>query len=184
MSSSVVGTADFTSTSSSPYDSDDEESELRSEEESSDVDSDLEQLYESFDFETSVSQVSAGDPITSNNLPAGADQTPLYPNAELTSFQSHLLLFQYGLRHSLTTKAFTELLQLLTVHLPRGAKVPKSVHHLKRFFWRLTQNLTLLGIISVVTVKDRSPLVIAYAVEPVVTVDLRQCLFLSPWDPS
>ena len=96
------------------------------------IESDLAELYESFDFEASVSQASTADPpISDHALPVVADQIPLYPDAQLTSFQSHLLLFQYAVRHSLTTKA---LLQLLSVHLPQGARVPKSVYHLKRFF--------------------------------------------------
>lgn len=60
--------------------------------------------------------------------------SPLYPGALLTVFQSYLLIFQYAVRHSLTTKVFTELLQLLSLHTPQGAGLPKSVYKLKHFF--------------------------------------------------
>ena len=65
---------------------------------------------------------------------ASVFSTALYQGAGLTVFQSYLLVFQYAVRHSLTTKAFTELLMLLSVHAPQGAHVPKSVHKLKSFF--------------------------------------------------
>ena len=48
--------------------------------------------------------------------------------------QSYLLTFQYALRHSLTAKGFTELLQLISVHSPKGAAIPTSVHNLKKYF--------------------------------------------------
>lgn len=106
---------------------------------SSEEDSDLEDLYSSFDFEedASISQASAeaecfSPSASRRGLPA--DETPLYPGAQVTAFQSRLLVFQFAVRHSLTTKAFTELLQLLRVHVPRGSAVPTSVHSLKRTF--------------------------------------------------
>lgn len=101
-----------------------------------DSDSDLGDLYESFNFEGDVdsqlSQIqSAEDPVPHAVMPRGVNNHPLYPDSQLSSFQSLLLVFQYAIRHSLTKKAFTELLQLLSVHLPPGAK---SVHSLKQVF--------------------------------------------------
>ena len=94
---------------------------------SSDVDSDLEVLYESFDFEASL--------VQEPQVPSTPElMQPLYQNAPLTAYHSNLLLLQYAIRHSLTNKTFTELLQLMSVHLPPGSKVSKSVHHLKNFF--------------------------------------------------
>ena len=58
----------------------------------------------------------------------------LYDNAEISVFESHLLCFQFAIKHSLTTKAFSELLQLLTVHLPSSSMAPKSIYRLKSFF--------------------------------------------------
>ena len=49
-------------------------------------------------------------------------------------FDSHLLVFQYSIRHGLTKKAFSELFALIAVHLPQSAKVPSSVYTLKKFF--------------------------------------------------
>ena len=109
-----------TSDSERPTEDDNEDSE---------ADSDLVHLYESFEFEDDASQTSA-QPITGTAL---NKQTPLYSGAQLSSSQSNLLIFQYALRHGLTTKAFTELLQLISVHLPSGTHIPKSVHKLKRF---------------------------------------------------
>ena len=60
--------------------------------------------------------------------------SPLYDDAEISVFESHLLCFQFSIRHSLTAKAFSELLQLLSVHLPSSSMAPKSIYRLKSFF--------------------------------------------------
>lgn len=39
-----------------------------------------------------------------------AQQTPLHENDHIAVYRSHLLLFDYYIRHNLTTKAFTDLL--------------------------------------------------------------------------
>ena len=46
---------------------------------------------------------------------------------------SYLLLFQFSIRHSLTSKALQELLHLLSIFMPNAA-LPKSVYQLKSFF--------------------------------------------------
>ena len=115
-------------------------------------DSCLEDLYESFEFEDDMasSQASLTPPTdvldqqnhiadtsggsSGRTLVAGLSEAPLYPGAQLSEYQSHLLVFQYAIRHSLTTKAFTELLKLLSVHVPQGSAIPKSVYSLKRSF--------------------------------------------------
>ena len=58
----------------------------------------------------------------------------LYDGAVITILESHMLLLQYALRHSLTAKAFSELLTLVSAHLPPGAKAPRSLYMLKQFF--------------------------------------------------
>lgn len=75
------------------------------------------------------------DPISSNQ----SNSQPLYEGApsDLTIFKSYLLLFQYAVRHSLTAKALQELLHLISVFLPSGAMLPKSVHQLKALFTEL-----------------------------------------------
>ena len=132
MSSSMSSSAEELSESS------DAELEIETD---SDVDGDLEDLYTSFDFEDDVgsqpgssqTQPETVENPTAHAFPAlGVSNSPLYPSAQLMTFQSHLLVFQYALCHSLTKRAFTELLQLLSVHLPPGARVPKSVHYLKQ----------------------------------------------------
>ncbi len=71
-------------------------------------------------------------PNTPATQPSGPRTDPLYPGAIITVFMSHLLLFQYAMRHSLTKKALDELLRLISVMLPAGSAVPKSVHALKK----------------------------------------------------
>ena len=63
-------------------------------------------------------------------------ERPLYSGAPdgLTEYMAHLLLFQYSTRHSLTGRALQELLQLLIIFLPAGARIPKSVRKLKQYF--------------------------------------------------
>ena len=46
-------------------------------------------------------------------------------------------MFQYVIRRSLTAKAFTELLQLLSIHIPPKAKVASSVYMVKKLFLKL-----------------------------------------------
>ncbi len=110
----------------------------------SEIDSELEDLYESFDYEDEAEAAlsQASEDVTTHGIPArmipSLDgrilSTPIFPSAVLTMFESYLLIFQYAIRHGLTTKAFTELLQLLSVHVPQGAALPKSVYLLKRLF--------------------------------------------------
>lgn len=123
--SSSGATIDLTDSSTSDL------SELETDSDAVETDSDLEELYASFDFEDDTSQVSCTQRAEN---PRGNPEALLYPGAQLSPIQSRLLIFQYAIRHSLTTKAFTELLQLLSVHVPQGASVPKSVHRLKTLF--------------------------------------------------
>ena len=61
----------------------------------------------------------------------------LYEASKITVFDSYLLLFHYVTKHSLTHKAFTELLQLVSAFLPPSVKIPGSVHRLKHLFSNL-----------------------------------------------
>lgn len=72
--------------------------------------------------------------ITTTKQEAGL----LYSGAQahLTEDLSYLLLFQYAVKHSLTTKAFDELIKIIKVFLPSDAVIPKSANHLKQFFLR------------------------------------------------
>lgn len=62
-----------------------------------------------------------------------ASKPPLHNGSHITIFQSFLLIFQLAVRHSLTTKAFGELLHLIAARLSQAAQCPKSVSQLKKF---------------------------------------------------
>ncbi len=66
---------------------------------------------------------------------------PLYDHADLTVFDSYLLLFQYSLRQSLTKKAFGELIQLVSVHLPCSSKSAESLYKLKGLFMKTYEDI-------------------------------------------
>ena len=86
--------------------------------------------------------------------------SPLYDNAEISVFESHLLSFQFAIRHSLTTKAFSELLQL-SVHLPSSSMAPRSIYRLKSFFVDLfphaSPSSSLLCILSLLSEEEFCP---------------------------
>ena len=63
-----------------------------------------------------------------------ASEMPLYDGAEINVLNAYLMIFQFAIRHSLTTKAFAELLQLIAAFLPLYAKAPKTVNALKTIF--------------------------------------------------
>lgn len=71
--------------------------EYSSEEDGSCLDSDLQELYESFEFEDEAASAvfSEGDnlPPISRRTFGNHDATLLYPDARLTTLQSHLLIF-------------------------------------------------------------------------------------------
>lgn len=83
------------------------------------------ELYESF------SESIAGDESFAE---CECDSTPFYAGSNLSSFQAMVLIFQFVLKHSLSNKVFTELLQLLLVLLPGSTQLPKSVYLFKKFF--------------------------------------------------
>lgn len=60
--------------------------------------------------------------------------SPLYETSKITVFDGYLLLFHYVTKHSLTHRAFTELLQLVSAFLPSSVQIPRSVHRLKQLF--------------------------------------------------
>ena len=54
------------------------------------------------------------------------------------------MIFQYALRHHLTTKALSELLMLLQVLVPADNLLPKSVYLLKSFFLQSFSNISVI----------------------------------------
>ena len=64
---------------------------------------------------------------------------PLFPGSTLSIFDSYLLFLQYALRHSLTKKAFEELITLVGYHLP--AVKLDSAYKLKKYFLNLFSDI-------------------------------------------
>jgi len=73
------------------------------------------------------------------------ESQPIYDGSLLTKFDSQLLLLQYAIRHSLSKQAFSELIQLLKVHLPKLATLPSSVYALKRCFIEMFPELRTIS---------------------------------------
>ena len=86
---------------------------------------------------------STSTPTKSPNFPGLPSEFlhPLYDGADLNVIDSYLLLLQYSLRHSLTKKAFSELIQLVSVHLPSASKSAESLHKLKGIFIKLFDDI-------------------------------------------
>ena len=84
---------------------------------------------------SSMSEVSDLSDVDVADVDGGqqSDSDPLYDGASISVFESYILCFQYAVRHSLTNVAFTELLQLISAHVPQS-RVPTSVYRLKKFF--------------------------------------------------
>lgn len=94
------------------------------------VELDLSQSFFDEDSGDDSYQLATDEPQT------GCYSKPLYHGApdDLTEYIAHQLLFQFSVKHSLTTKALAELLHLMAVFLPNDAALPKSVRQLKAFF--------------------------------------------------
>ena len=58
----------------------------------------------------------------------------LYKASKITVFDGYLLLVHYVTKHSLTHRAFTELVQIVSAFLPPLVRIPGSVHDLKQLF--------------------------------------------------
>ena len=90
--------------------------------------------------DTDDSETSATDPAELNHdeyechLSMKEFHTPLYDDAELSVLDSHLRMYQYALRHCITTQAFTELISLVETHMPRNSRGVSSLYKLRKFF--------------------------------------------------
>ena len=102
-------------------------------------DYDLQDLYQSFysldeSFDatrhTAEEETHGIQDVHENNA---ASSTPLYDGACLSAMQARLLIYQFVIRHSLSNKVFTELLQLLSVLLPRETNLPRTTYRFKKF---------------------------------------------------
>ena len=107
-----------------------------SSESDSESDPELEELYESFlTLEDSISADTQAAFSSTAYQPEEEEEEKkhmLYEGAAVTTFQTILLVYQFVLRHSFSTKTFTEFLQLLAVLLPKAADLPKSVYLFKK----------------------------------------------------
>ena len=113
-----------TTTGSYAYDTDDTDSQSSCEE--------LQELYESFCESFDETQENE-----EHRLHCHLKDTPLYSGSTLSSYQTLVLIFQFVLRHGLSNKVFTELLQLLLVLLPKSTNLPRSVYLFKKLITEL-----------------------------------------------
>ena len=67
------------------------------------------------------------NPLNSERLKAASEKT-LYEGAQISILLSYLLIFQFVINHSLSGKAFTELLQLLSIPIYREALTYLLLH--------------------------------------------------------
>lgn len=67
-------------------------------------------------------------------------QQPLYEGANLTTWDSYLMIMKYALRHGLTKQAVKDLLELVGMHLPHSSTI--SVYKLKKFFLDLYEDIS------------------------------------------
>ena len=72
-------------------------------------------------------------PVEETGVPSNLMQ-PLYEGADVTVIESSILLLQFSLRHSLSTSALKDLIQLLTLHLPKSSQCSQSKYKLKKLF--------------------------------------------------
>lgn len=96
---------------------------------SSSWDLEFEESFCSDDFVATV------QPQSESNTPPSE---PSQPGSCLSALESAVLLLLFVIRHSLTGKAFSELINLLRLHLPRpDTCLLRSVHSLKKFFLQM-----------------------------------------------
>ena len=65
----------------------------------------------------------------------------LYQGGEMTVLESYILLMQYSLRHSLSKAAFSELLKVVSVHLPHSSLCCESLYVLQSKFQSIFADL-------------------------------------------
>lgn len=66
---------------------------------------------------------------------------PLFEGSSISVFDSHLLIYQFQLKHGLSSGGVEELLQLIKAHTSHTNGLPKSAYSLKRFFGELFPDL-------------------------------------------
>lgn len=56
-----------------------------------------------------------------------------FENSSVTMLQAYFMVFQFALKHHLSSKAFSELLLLLKILLPADNSLPKSIYLFRSF---------------------------------------------------
>lgn len=87
-------------------------------------------------FFSNRSSDEVGDRVTSDCL-----NQPLYDGADLTVWETYLLLMQHSLRHNLTKRAFSDLLKVVGTLLPKSSIGLVSYYKLWKFFMDLYGDL-------------------------------------------
>ena len=59
---------------------------------------------------------------------------PLFENSSVSMLQAYFMIFQFALKHHLSSKAFSDLLLLFKTLLPAANSLPKSIYLFKSFF--------------------------------------------------
>ncbi len=84
-------------------------------------------------------ETESDDELTQSKLSASTsvdpaeEGLPLFPGSTLTVFGSYFLPLEYSLRHGLTKSAFSDLIGLVSKHLPIGSATT-SLYKLRRYF--------------------------------------------------
>ena len=94
------------------------------------------------DLTASVSEMSQEAP-SNDNIPTQYEQ-PLYPGAKVTIGAVMVLLSLFTIRYDVTGDAIVHLLKLLSLILPCGHILPKTLLNFKKFFSNLECPLTQL----------------------------------------
>ena len=110
-------------------------------------DTELEESSSDDDLDVSLDSSSGEDTPYSSQQHTSASPTtdpldqPLYDGAQMTVWDTYLLLMQHSLRHNLTKRAFSDLLKVVGTLLPRESFT--SYYRLRKFFMNEYEDLTL-----------------------------------------
>ena len=66
---------------------------------------------------------------------------PMYTGASITVLQSCIIMMQYKFRHSLSKKAFSELVELVALHLPQDLQLTRSIRAIRKQMNELFQDV-------------------------------------------
>ena len=139
-SSTLTSTSRSSASSTTTYDSnnssDSSNSDANSSSFNSSESSSLESSSDSSGSSESESE-SDGHSYDSSSRPSSNGLLePLYSGSSLSVMDSYLLLYTFFLRHSLSKKAFAELIRLVSAHLPATTsdKAARSLYQLRKYF--------------------------------------------------